>query len=280
VSARRADPPQLVGNARMYSVERTTANAWRALLAWIADTAQVALRYVDHPPPAALETLWRRPDLGCTLMCGYPWATWNAARGPRPVILAAPVPCEPGGRAAYRTTLVARADSAIATLDDLRTRRFAYTTPQSQSGYQAVRALLADRVERPAARFFESTVGPLVTPRRVVHAVVTGEADAGPLDSYWLELLRKHEPDTAERLREVASTDWTPMPMFVAGGRVEPDVREQLARALVAAGSAHELTDVRSTLALSGFVRPDPRSYAVLAERARAADALGYPVLQ
>jgi ABC-type phosphate/phosphonate transport system substrate-binding protein len=264
----------------MYSVERTTANAWRALLAWVGETAQVPLQYVEHPPPAALETLWRRPDLGCALMCGYPWATWRTPRGPRPVILAAPVPHEPGGRAVYRTSIVVRTDSAIASLDDLRGRRFAYTTPQSQSGYQAVRALLADRVAPHAGHYFESTVGPLVSPRRVVHAVVTGEADAGPLDSYWLELLRKHEPDTAVRLREIASTDWTPMPMFVAGGRVEPDVREPLARALVAAGSAHELTDVRATLALSGFVRPDPRSYAVLAERARAADALGYPALQ
>lgn len=270
----------LVANARMYSVERTTANAWRALLAWVAAQAEVPLAYAEHPPPAPLEALWRRPDLGCALMCGYPWATWSPTRGPRPVIIGAPVPCEARGRAAYRTALVVRADSTATSLDDLRGRRFAYTTPHSQSGYQAVRRLLADRTAPAAPRFFEAVVGPLVAPRRVVQAVVTGEADAGPLDSYWLALLRLHEPATAARLRVVAHTEWTPLPVFVAAARTEPAAREALARALLAAGSARELEDLRATLALSDFVRPDPRTYDVLALRAREADALGYPALQ
>ena len=273
-------PRMLVANARMYSVERTTANAWRTLLAWVAAQAEVPLTYVEHPPPASLDALWRRPDLGCALMCGYPWATWSAARGPRPVSVGAPVPCEAESRAAYRTAIVVRAESTATSLDDLRGRRFAYTTPHSQSGYQAVRRLLADRITPQAPRFFEAVVGPLIAPRRVVHAVVTGEADAGPLDSYWLALLRLHEPATAARLRVVAHTEWTPLPMFVAAARIEPATHEAVARALLAAGSARELADLRATLALSGFVRPDPHAYDVLAERAREADALGYPALQ
>jgi ABC-type phosphate/phosphonate transport system substrate-binding protein len=274
--------PGLVANARMYCVEPASAAAWRTLLQWVGTHARVPLRYIDHPAPAALSSLWRRSDVGCALMCGYPWATWNRARGPRPVPLAVPVPsaAESCGRPVYRTAIVARADGAITSLDDVRGRRFAYTTPDSQSGYQAVRTLFADQVRHADENLFEAVVGPLVTPRRVVDAILGDDADAGPLDSYWLDLLRLHEPATAARLRVIATTQWTAMPMFVASALVDAALHDALGRALIAAGSAPELASLRGTLALSRIASPELGSYAALSERARAADALGYATLR
>ena len=50
--------------------------------------------------------------------------------------------------------------------------------------------MLAPFARDRGGTLFEATVGPLVTPRRVVEAIVSGEADAGPLDSYFHDLLR------------------------------------------------------------------------------------------
>jgi ABC-type phosphate/phosphonate transport system substrate-binding protein len=272
----------LITNARMYTLERATGAAWRKLLAWVGDVAGVSMRYELHAAPAPLDALWRRPDLGCALMCGYPFAAWRDANVPRPALLAAAVPrnAEPEGRSRYRTALVVASRSAIARPEDLQGTRMAFTTPDSQSGYQAVREWAAVRAASAGGRWFGETIGPLVTPRRVVEAVLSGEADAGPLDGYWLELLRLHEPVTAAKLRVVALTEWTPLPPFVCSATLEPPVRTYLATALVMAGRTPDLAQERATLALAGIVPADAADYAILATRARDADNVGYPVLQ
>lgn len=267
----------LVANARMYAVESATAAAWRTLFEWVAVQASVPMRFIEHD--GALDVLWHRPDLGCAFMCGYPFATWDEAQSPRPVALAAPEPRGSDALARYRSCIVVPADSGIATLEELRARRFAYTTPRSQSGYQAPRRLFAALARADGGRYFASVVGPLVTPRGVVEAVLRDEADAGPLDSYWLDLLALHETGTARRLRVIATTPWTPVPLLVCSASLAADARERLADALVEAGSAPALSDVRDTLALSGFAKVDASTYAVLADHAAEADALGYTIL-
>jgi hypothetical protein len=119
-----------------------------------------------------------------------------------------------------------------------------------------------------------------VAPRRVVHARGHGRGRRGPLDSYWLELLRKHEPDTAARLREVAIDRLDAAADVVAAGGSSPTCASSWRARWSPRDRRMSSPTCGTTLALSGFARPDPRSYAVLAERARAADALGYPALQ
>jgi ABC-type phosphate/phosphonate transport system substrate-binding protein len=266
----------------MYSVEPRSAGAWPSLFAFVAKEACVPLASVELAPGASLETLWRRDDLGCALMCGWPWATWDTRSGPRPRPLAVPVPdvAAAGHRPVYRTCIVVRDDAPFASLADLAGHRFAFTTPSSQSGYQAVRVHVAAQASASRGHAFGRMVGPLVTPRRVVDAVLDGEADAGPLDSYWLAILARNEPATAARLRVIESTPWTPMPLFVCAASVPQPTADALASALCAAGTASELRGVRATLAFADVAPVVPASYAVLVDRARDADARGYTVLQ
>jgi len=270
----------VIANARMYAVTAADAAYWRTLFAWVEAHADVALEYDDHSPPRRLDALWRRADLGCAFMCGYPWATWSDAL-PRPVMLAGIVPSLPRyrDRSVYCTDIVVRADSPVTSLDDLRGCRFAFTTPSSQSGYQAPRALFANCADA-GNPIFERTVGPLVTPRGVVDAVMSGDADAGPLDSYWHDLLRHHEPATAARLRTIASTPPTPMPPLVGAAGMVADDRRRLMEALVAAGDTVELRETRAALLIARIAAPDPAQYAILAANAHHADELGYKVLQ
>src|SRR5260221_6601811 len=151
----------LIANARMYSLNESAGASWRPLLAWFVARAVVGCEFIDYRAPEPLAALWARPDLGCVFMCGYPIAT---AR-PAPRILAAPVP-EParyGGAPVYFTDIVVRADSPLQTLPDLFGRRFAFTTEDSQSGYQAPRRLLAPYARARGGSLFAKAVGPLVT---------------------------------------------------------------------------------------------------------------------
>ena len=127
-------------------------------------------RYIDHAAPAPLEDLWARDDLGAAFMCGFPFA--SAARKPR--LLAAPVPSPPryGGRPRYCTDFVVRADRRFAHLRDTFGGRIGWTVEHSQSGYNAVRHHLLRAAGAAAA--VPQWVGPLVTPRRVIDAVLDG----------------------------------------------------------------------------------------------------------
>jgi len=172
------------------------------------------------------------------------------------------------------------ADSTLTSIADLRHRRFAFTTPSSQSGYQAPRALFADPAIANGGTLFERAIGPLVTPRAIVDAVLSGDADAGPLDSYWHDLLRRHEPATAAQLRTIASTPMTPMPPLVCAADVAEGTQQRIAKALIATGTASELRDVRDALLIARIAAPEADGYAILAANARRADSSGYRRLQ
>jgi ABC-type phosphate/phosphonate transport system substrate-binding protein len=274
----------MIANARMYALNDTVAAAWRRLFEWIAADAGVSLDVIAHPLTQPLGDLWRRGDLGCALMCGFPWARWVTGRESieRPTPLAVPVPSPAafGNRPIYWTDIVVRDDSPIASVENLAGTRFAFTVEDSQSGYQAPRRFFAQRAQETGGRLFRAVVGPLITPRRVVEAVVAGDADAGPLDAWWHALLRRHEPEVATRLRVVASTPPAPIPLVVgAAGMPEPQKGRVIAALERMAGVA-ELSDVRDALLLKRFVRADAADYRSLLTSAREADALGYHRLQ
>ena len=274
-------PLPLIANARMYAIDARVAALWERLFAWIAEEAEVRLDVVAHVAPQPLAALWRRTDVGCAFMCGYPLCTWKDAAD-RPWVLAAPQPSPPryGSLPVYCTDIVVRRDSPYADIDALHGARFAYTVEHSQSGWHAPRGAFATRALAADGRWFGAIVGPLQTPRAVVGALLDGRADAGPLDSWWHDLLRRHEPATAARLRTIASTPMTPIPPLVCAAATPVALRERLTAALERVGAHPSLRDLRESLLVRGFARATADDYGALARDARRTDALGYPRLQ
>ena len=267
----------MFANARMYSLNAALGRAWRELLQWVLARAEVDAEVIDHPAPQPLPALWVRPDMACAFMCGYPLARAQ----PMPQVLAAPLPSPAryAGQPRYCTDLVVRRDSGIATLADAWGRRMAFTTPDSMSGYQALRRFLAPHASAHGGRLFAATVGPLITPRAVVDAVLSGAADIGPLDGYALDLLRLHEPDWVAPLAVIASTAFAPIPPLVGAAGLDEAAAQRLRAALLDVEVAPELAALRATLLLRGFARISPAEYHANIVVAEEADALGYPQL-
>lgn len=261
----------LVANARMYAVDAATAAVWTALFARIAGLSGVPLEVIAHAAPAPLEDLWRRGDLGLAFICGYPFASGVFPVKP----VAVPVPASGDGRPVYASHLVARTDSAIVTLDDSFGRRIGWTVAHSQSGFNALRThLMPHRQAR--GPLYSKSVGPLLTPRRVIDALLADQIDIGPLDSYFHDLLLATEPETSARLRIVDTTAPRPMPLLVASEGVGDAVVARLQAALLGAHRDDQARAILARLRLSGFVAVEPAAYRVLVEEADAADRAGY----
>jgi len=268
-----AGPRPLIANARMYSVAPGAAAAWKRLFRWLERESGVGLTVIDHAFPAPLDALWARDDLACTFMCGWPYMR----AGARHLVVAAPVPSAPyaKGRPVYCTHFVVRADAPFGKLEDTFGRRFAYTIPDSHSGYNAPRHHLLAYRGREGKPLYREVVGPLMTPRLMLEAIAEGRTDVGPLDSFAYDLLCRHMPDLARRTRAIASTETVPIPAFMAARGTEPAVVDRLARTLCALGDAPAQADLRADLCILGFARVAGADYRVTEAWAREAEALG-----
>ncbi|MCC8953279.1 PhnD/SsuA/transferrin family substrate-binding protein [Bradyrhizobium sp. Pear77] len=265
---------RFVANARMYSVNPAATAAWKELFGWLAHEAGVELDVIAHAFPLPLSDLWSRDDLACAFMCGYPFML--AARRPLPVMAPVPAGAPVRGRAVYATRLVARADSSFDTIEDTFGGRIGYTVADSHSGYNALRHHLLPYYRQRGARLYRESVGPLTTPRRVLDALQAGDIDVGPLDSYALDLMLRHEADLGSKIRIIATTDPAPVPFLVAAMGCPNVVVDRLRTTLGAFAEAPGCADLRDRLCLGGFAPVETNDYQLMLRWDAEARAGGY----
>jgi ABC-type phosphate/phosphonate transport system substrate-binding protein len=253
----------MIANARMYAVSPAVEARWRALFLAILATAGESMELIEHAAPEPIEHLWQRTDMGAVFMCGLPFSRAAAA----PLLVAAPVPAPAGygGEARYWSELVVRADSGFQSMADTFGARIAFTVPESQSGYAAALSYLAT-LEAPAPLFSE-IVAPTITPLGALNAVIRGDAELAPIDSYALDLLRRYRPELTAQVRTLAQTQPTPIPALVASRQPTP----QLQAAFLEAHQNDAIKPLMDALSLQRFARPEAASYAVLRQRYAAA---------
>ena len=248
-----------VANARMYSATPSQKAAWKQLLHWVLARAGLPWEVISHDAPAPLAALWSRDDLGLVMMCGLPFA----ARIPAPLLVAAPIPSPAryGGRPVYFTDIVVRADSHFQRLEDTFGGVVGYTLADSLSGGVAWRHLLAPYREAAGTRLFRSARGNLIHARGVIDALVGGDIDVGPVDSYYHALLCQADPVFAAKVRVIASTEAMPIPPLIATAALQDDQLTGLRCALLAVAGAGELTALKEQLLLRGFTVPRVSDY-------------------
>lgn len=263
-----------LANARMYAVNPGAASAWKELFAWLADASGVDLKAIDHAFPAPLAELWARPDLGSAFMCGFPYKLSD--HPPKPVAAPLPLKGPVVGKPLYATRLIVKADSRFQSLEDTFGGRLGYTVADSHSGYNALRHHLLPYRQQRGSNLYGESVGPLTTPRRVIEAIVAGEIDVGPLDSYALDLMQKHDPALAAKIRIVATTDVAPIPFLIAGRSCPDDVVLALRAALLKFGDTAACADLRDRLCLKGFAPVAVVDYDLMLRWDAEARAAGY----
>lgn len=263
-----------VSNARMYAVSPEAEAAWKELIAHVAEDAGTSFDYFTYPAPQPLEDLWRRNDLGCVQMCGYPISLDLADVVP----LASPIPAASWakGKALSRTDLIVRDDAPFRTLSDTFGGTVGWTVAHSQSGFNALRYHLLAYRSKDRQHLYRRSVGNLVTARRILDSVVDGSIDVGPLDAYWHTLVRKYLPGLTEKVRILESTETVPMPAFVTVAAMPRHMVDRLREAFSAARTRPWFAPFREKLLTEGFSKATRETFHRTLEWARAAEAAGY----
>lgn len=270
---------RFVVNARMYAVTPEAEADWRALLGHVLEDAGLGglggdYAYLPWPAPQKLEELWRKPDLGCAFMCGYPIALELAEVTP----IAAPVIDAPwtGGQPVYRSDLVVREDSPWTTLEESFGGRVGWTVDHSHSGFNALRRHLLPHLRPGRTTVYAAATGNLVTARAILDSVRDGRIDIGPLDAYWHMLLRAYRPELTRDVRILDSTEVAPAPAFVAGPGVPSGDIDRLQDAFERAASRAWFPDLAQRLKLRGFSRVSRVTYAPMLQWRDDALSAGY----
>jgi phosphate/phosphite/phosphonate ABC transporter binding protein len=133
-----------------------------------------------------------------------PFAYVDAVKGGKIRIIAQSII---DGSGTYRGVIVARKDSGLKAVTDLRGKRFAFVDPKSASGYVYPRAMLIEKGITPESYFKETifTGGH----DKVIAAVLNGRADAGAIYEGALGIAKADGLPT-ENLVTLASTDPIP----------------------------------------------------------------------
>lgn len=267
----------LLTSFRMYSAVPGAAKAWRALFERVFADSGLDISIVDWPPPKPLHELWRHPELCAAFMCGWPF---THAEPPMQAI-AAPVPSPPRyeGLPRYCSEFLVREASGWRSLEQTFGRRFGWTAKDSQSGFNAPRAFLAKFVTPELPALYREA-RPLGAAVNTLDALQRGDVDVTALDSYWLDLCRRHAPERMAGLRCVATTPWTPIPLLVAAPGVDPAAVQALRRHLTALHTETAYQPLLSDVLLAKFVAPDVPAYRALDAMADYAESRDYETIR
>jgi len=183
-------------------------------------------------------------------VCGYPYVRHR----PQLKLLAVPLY---KGKPLYQSYLVVpRLDAATRSILDLRGKVFAYSDPDSNSGYLYPQYSLRQLKETPSS-FFGRTFFTW-SHRAVVEAVAVGLAHGGAVDGYVWDTLSQMHPHLTADTRVVQRSPEFGFPPFVARSSIDARSFAAVQEVLVRMAAEPEGRGLLKRLNLDGFVPGQP----------------------
>jgi phosphonate transport system substrate-binding protein len=179
------------------------------------------------------------------------------------------------GQPLYRSYVVVAADSPFASLEELKDGLFAWSDPDSNSGYLFPRYRLTQMGEDPD-RFFRRTFFAWGH-RHCVEAVAEGLADGAAVDGYVWDTLALREPALAGRTRVVLRSPQFGFPPLVGAPGLPSDDADALRRVLMAQEGDGAGRRLLVELNLDGFAAEGPGLFGDIAHMAEALSGAGRP---
>lgn len=225
-----------------------------------------AVSFVQRRTYADIMDLLDRGELEAAWICGFPYVQ---PREPEILdLLVAPVY---RGAPLYRSLVIVPSESDARALEDLRGGVFAYSDPDSNSGYLVPRATLAEKGYDPDTFFRFSFF--TYSHAETVTAVAERVANGGAVDSYVYNIQKKYEPDLVARTRVIHASRQFGFPPIVVRRDLAPDVRLRLKDALTGMAGDPDGAALVARLELDGFAQVAPSLYDSIRELARRAAA-------
>ena len=161
----------------------------------------------------------------------------------------------------YRSFLAVREEDRHLTLADFRGRRAVCNSPDSQSGYNALRKRVAPLAS--GGPFFAQTSFS-GSHRQSLIDVKRGAGDIAAIDCVTWALLQRHEPERLAGLAVIDRTPLTPGLPLITSHNTSPETLNAIRDALHELVDAPEYREVRDAVLIDGFSVVTREAYASL----------------
>lgn len=203
----------------------------QAVAGFIENRIRIPTEYVVGIPWQERERLFDCGEIQILWLCGLPYVHKADQAESGLELLAMPVPRGERyqGRPVYFSDVVIRRDRPFRSFFDLRGASWAFNEPRSHSGFNVVRAYLAEFGQRD--KFF-GTVVESGAHSASVEMVLSGQVDGSAIDSTVLEWLTAKREGFADEIRVLDTIGPSPIPPWVISRQVPETLRNDI-RALL-----------------------------------------------
>lgn len=258
-----ADAPLRLGLTPVFLVQRVRLlDRWRDFL---SERMGRPVEFVLRGSYREINTLLLSGGLDAAWICEYPYVRLESELR----LVATPLY---QGRPLYRAYLIVpRDDDVTDWIEGLAGRLFAYSDPDSLSGYKLPRYWLRGSGHEPDG-FFRRTI---ITwsHRNSIEAVADRLVDGAAVDGYVWDMLDRLVPEITARTRIVLRSQPYGFPPIVTPKSVPLRQADRLRRAFVSMADDSAGRSILSALGLDGFVAPEPSLYDDVREIARVMES-------
>ncbi len=234
---------------------------------YFEDRLGVSVSFIQRQTYREVVDLLSAGELDAAWLCGYPYVVHRKEFN----LLAVPVF---QGEPTYQSYLIVPAsDDQTRRLLDLKQKVFAYSDPDSNSGYLYPQVRLINEGIQPRHFFAKSFF--TWSHREVVKAVAEGVANGGAVDGYVWETLALNEPGLTQRTRVVAKSPSFGFPPLVVTKNLDAHHVRRLQQAFLGMAEDKEGRKLLTKLNLDGFVRSNDALFDGIAESVRILEASG-----
>lgn len=231
---------------------------------WLQHGLDQPVRFVQRANYREITDLLLGGGLELAWICGYPFVREQASLE----LLAVP---RHHGSSTYRSYIITASENHSAKgLQELQGRVFAFSDPDSNSGYLYPAYRLHQMGTDPQHFFSRSffTWGH----RNTIEAVAAGLADGGAVDSYVWEQTALHRPQLVARTRVIEKSPAFGFPPIVTRRDLAPATRERLQALLLRMSTDPLGRQLLASLGLDGFECGDVGNYAGIRTMAQVID--------
>jgi phosphonate transport system substrate-binding protein len=260
-SAARTSAPPVAKAKLRFSVAamqspRSTRAGYSQLLDVLARRLGVGIEFVQRRTYAEVNEMLASGGLDAAIVCSGGYVDLERRFPGKVEILAVPVV---RGESTYRSYLIVPTASRVASLADLRGRRFAFTDELSLSGHRYPIHLLRKARENP--RSFFSSVHFTHSHDRSIEAVAKNVVDGASVDSLVFDQLLKARPWLSGAVRVVDRSPPFGAAPVVASTRLSEARRGEIQAALLALGRDPDGASALRVVGFDGFARPAPHLF-------------------
>ncbi len=166
---------------------------------------------------------------------------------------------EIGGSHFYQAYLIVNEKSPFSKLEDLKGHTFAFTDPDSNTGYLVPVYWLAKIGERPET-FFREAIYTYSHDNSIV-AVAKGMVDAASVDSMVWNYFHKHDPALTSSTRIIRKSEYYGIPPLVGSKRLPEETKRTVQNLLFALHTREKGKEILNQLMIDRFVAPKDNWY-------------------